>query len=330
LTRKADFPGGVRYFGCGFSIGDKGYVTCGFTGIKSTKDLWEYDASSDTWTRKSDLPALERHHAVAFTIGHKAYLGTGWCDTTGMQALKDFWQWDQKADAWTRIADFGGGRRQGGVAFAIGTKGYVGTGESYFNPYGGSTLEQDFWEWDEPTNTWTRKADYGGGKIYHGLAFTIGSSGFVGFGINDKNGLSDQFWEWNSQTEQWIQRSAIPQCERFCGSTFSMGNYGYILLGTDSVGKKDLWQMNNNTTSTQTNEIADIHVWPNPANHNIQVAGLQTGDKVEIINQSGNIVKEIGASSESESVQLFPSGNYFLKVVKANSVHVQKILVLDD
>ena len=42
--------------------------------------------------------------------------------------LKDFWEWDQATDVWTRKADFGGIARRDAVGFSIGNKGYIGTG----------------------------------------------------------------------------------------------------------------------------------------------------------------------------------------------------------
>jgi hypothetical protein len=43
------------------------------------------------------------------------------------------------------------------LTLAIGNKGYVGTGQ-----YAGSLA--DFWEYDPLSNTWTQKANFGGGQ----------------------------------------------------------------------------------------------------------------------------------------------------------------------
>jgi len=43
------------------------------------------------------------------------------------------------------------------VGFSIGAKGYIGTGQDSTNNY-----KQDFWEWNQPTNGWTQKLNFGG------------------------------------------------------------------------------------------------------------------------------------------------------------------------
>ncbi|MGZ3862964.1 MAG: kelch repeat-containing protein [Bacteroidia bacterium] len=330
-AKKANFPGGKRYFGCGFSLGTKGYVTCGFDGNWSTNDLWEYDPATDAWTRKNDFPSTPRHHAVCFTIGNKAYFGTGWCDTS-YTALKDFWEWDQTNDTWTRIADFGGGPRQGASAFSIGTKGYVGCGESFFDPYIGSVIQKDFWEWNQSTNTWTRKQDYGGLPAYHGSGFSIGYSGYMGFGINNQNRVTQEMWEWDSQLEQWTQKTTIPSCERFCGSAFAIGSSGFILLGTDSCGKRDLWEMNLNTL-TPDKEIADndfLKIWPNPTDGSVTISSSSKINRIEILNSTGQTIKELTPQEGTKKIIFETPGHYFLKITHEKSVHVEKVLVIGE
>ena len=44
------------------------------------------------------------------------------------------------------------------VAFSIGSKAYIGTGQD------DSSYYKDFWEYDPATDTWTQKADFGGDR----------------------------------------------------------------------------------------------------------------------------------------------------------------------
>lgn len=56
-------------------------------------------------------------------------MGTG--TDIDSEYLKDFWEYDPEADRWTRKADLGGTKnteRRNAVGFAIGDKGYIGTG----------------------------------------------------------------------------------------------------------------------------------------------------------------------------------------------------------
>src|SRR5687768_15100294 len=76
-------------------------------------------------------------------------------------------------NTWTQKANFGGTARWGAAGFAIGTKGYIGTG--YDN-----TLRNDFWEWDQVTDTWSQKANYGGGNLFEAVGFSVGNKGYIG------------------------------------------------------------------------------------------------------------------------------------------------------
>ena len=77
-------------------------------------------------------------------------------------------------------ANFPGGERSGAISFAIGTKVYLGLGWSGFN--NGNVGMRDFWEWDQTTNLWTKKADYPGNSVGGAVGFSIGSKGYIGTG----------------------------------------------------------------------------------------------------------------------------------------------------
>src|ERR1051325_8680825 len=68
-TQKANFPPGYREQASGFSIGNKGYFTCGVDSFTNLNDLWEWDQLTNTWTQKANLPALPRATGIAFSIG---------------------------------------------------------------------------------------------------------------------------------------------------------------------------------------------------------------------------------------------------------------------
>ncbi len=63
----------------------------------------------------------------------------------GSAYYKDFWEWDQETNTWTKKADFEGNARLGAVAVSIGDKGYIGTG---LNGYGQPYAFMDLWEYD--------------------------------------------------------------------------------------------------------------------------------------------------------------------------------------
>ena len=51
-TQKDNLGGSVRSGATGFSIGNKGYITTGYTGSVYCNDLWEFDPVANT-DRKS-------------------------------------------------------------------------------------------------------------------------------------------------------------------------------------------------------------------------------------------------------------------------------------
>src|SRR5678809_381391 len=73
---------------------------------------------------------------------------------------------------WTLKASFAGSARYAACSFAIGTKGYLGTGFD-------GAIRKDFWEYDPVTDTWTQKADYGGAPCYGASAFASATKGYI-------------------------------------------------------------------------------------------------------------------------------------------------------
>src|SRR5438270_87677 len=80
----------------------------------------------------------------------------------------------QGPNTWTQKSDLGYSTiqgpypREGATSFSIGTKGYVGMGY-------GTGYKNDFWEWDQATNTWTQKANFGGTAREFATGFAIGN-----------------------------------------------------------------------------------------------------------------------------------------------------------
>ncbi|MFN8134481.1 MAG: T9SS type A sorting domain-containing protein [Bacteroidales bacterium] len=262
-SQKANFSGTARVFASGFSIGNKGYVGCGddnnTANLHGSKDFWQYDPALNQWNKKSDFGGVPRRGAVGFSIGNKGYLGAGRIDEPKQGApaydfkFKDFWEYDPVADKWTQKEDIGG--TLGKViafpaGFAIGNKGYVGTGHDL------TSYIKDFWEFDptyvdpgtnENTGKWYRKADFPGTARYGAVGMGIGEFGYIGTGMIP-GGLANDLWEYDPQTDSWTRRADFGGTKRYLAAAFSIGNTGYIGTGQidanvyPGINTKDFWQ----------------------------------------------------------------------------------------
>jgi hypothetical protein len=240
-TKKADFPGGARYIASGFIIGTKVYLGLGTSdGDNILKDFWEWDQASNVWTRKADYPGNGFSGIVGFSIGTMGYMGTG--------GTNEFWEYDPATNTWTQKSSLPGtGGRYYAVGFSIGTKGYIGTG--YIGLVSNSD-SRDFWEWDQATNLWTQKADFGGNAREGAVGFSIEDKGYIGTGGSNGTAYKD-FWEWDQATNVWTQKAIFAGTSRFAAVGFAIGNKGYIgtgiNYGTPSNIKKDFWEWDQST-----------------------------------------------------------------------------------
>ncbi len=151
---------------------------------------------------------------------------------------------NQILDSWVRRADAGTIAKSYGVGFAIENKLYFGTGVN------GSYATNDFWEYNPPTNIWTRKQNLPIIKSAS-VAFSIGNKGYVCAG----NGQAD-LWEYDPQLNTWSQKANIGGVGRTLASAFVIGGIGYVGLGKSNVGDflSDFWayDQSNNTWSRKT------------------------------------------------------------------------------
>ncbi|MCH2224570.1 MAG: T9SS type A sorting domain-containing protein [Crocinitomicaceae bacterium] len=218
-----------------------------------------FSQTQNFWTKKSDFSGLKRERAVAFTIDDRAYVGTG-VDTAEI-VHKDFWEYDPVADTWSQIADIPGSVRRNAIAFSVQGFGYVGTGmDSVVATAPGSSVLNDFWQYDPTTNSWVQKADFPGGAnsgVYFATSFSIDSKGYICGGKRGPNNYTNELWEYKPSTDSWAQLPNFPGGVRYQLSSFSIDFKGYVGLGTDQdIYRKDFWAFD--VTTNQWNQISDI------------------------------------------------------------------------
>jgi N-acetylneuraminic acid mutarotase len=141
--QKASIGGSKRQAATTFVINNIAYVVSGNSNGTILKDLWAYDAGSDTWTEKrkiynysdetydddygtSTTSLIARQNAVAFVIGSYGYLTTG----LNGSILSTTWRYDPANDQWLQKTAFEGTGRYAAVAFSLADRGFVITGQS--------------------------------------------------------------------------------------------------------------------------------------------------------------------------------------------------------
>ena len=243
-TLKQNYGGGATSRAVSACIGNKGYVGTG----EGSQGFWEYNPLTNLWTQKADFGGGSRDWGIGFSIGTKVYIGMG---ANGPE-MNDLWEWDQLNNVWTQKASLGTSDsmgiaalgRVGAVAFSIGGKGYVGTGINQ-----GYALS-DFWEYDPVLDSWTQKANFGGGIRYGAVCFTIGNKAYVGTGADALGGFYKDFWSYDPLTDIWTQIPDFPGIGRASATSFVIGTTAYVgtgLLKNAPYFADDFWSWDMNT-----------------------------------------------------------------------------------
>lgn len=244
--RKSDLDGVARSQASGFTIGNKGYLCCGYTGKKTLKDLWEYDIEGNFWTQRASMPdeVTSRLDAAAFSINGKGYITVGY-NKESSTYLTDTWEYDPSTNTWTKKDDFPGGERVGAVTFSLNGYGYVGCGKN-------DNYLKDFYRFD-PTapagSQWQIVNGYGGTKRVYGSTFVIDNVAYICCGQNNGSLVSD-FWKFDGTT--WTQLRDIANTSdyeydddyaitRWSATSFVIDGKGYIAGGYSSGNLSDYW-----------------------------------------------------------------------------------------
>lgn len=268
-VRLPDFSGGVRKYAVSFSIGSKIFMGFGFNNEGPVKDLWVWNyevgatemgmSKNDEWTKLPVFPGsfykpgTTEAIPMGFAVNGKGYILRGAFWDNG-NLVNEFWEFEPETNTWTRKADppFTMARHAA-TGFSIGTKLYIGTGESYEGQW---KLYNDFWEWDQITDKWTKKADFPGEARAHATGFSIGNKGYLGLGGEIGMGggpVYQDFWEYDQATDNWNRKADFNGIQVIGAIGFSLGNRGYVASGWDPVinssATQEIWEWNQATDS---------------------------------------------------------------------------------
>jgi len=158
---------------------------------------------------------------------------------------------------WSKKTNYGGTARYAATGFSIGTMGYIGTGIDQ------SGVKQDFWEWNQITNTWTQKSNLPGSSRSDAVGWSIGNKGYiVGGGANVGGPFYPELWEYDPSLNIWVQKANFPGTTLFRATGFVIGNKGYIGTGWNGSFKNEFWEWNQITnTWTQKTSFGGSARW---------------------------------------------------------------------
>jgi N-acetylneuraminic acid mutarotase len=240
--RTTPFKGSRRSGAVVFIANNKAYVGLGYDGDKYFTDFYEYDLDLGFWQTKASFPGIPRERAVAFSIDGKGYIGTGYNRDQEKEELNDFWSYDPATDTWTQLHDFGGTARYNAVAFSIGEKGYVGTGND------GANWNGDFWQYNPSDDSWQEIISYPGQKREEATAFVLDNKAYIMTGRN--NGVTDlDFFQFDPASKTWTKLTPTDDTDyyasfgsaarRYNAVSFTLNGYAYIATGINSTGTAD-------------------------------------------------------------------------------------------
>ncbi|MDJ0367213.1 galactose oxidase [Hymenobacter sp. H14-R3] len=197
--------GTARYGAVAGSVGDVGYVGCGYDG-NNQKDFYQYNPATDKWSAlASGFPGDKRIFGSTFVVNGQMYVGFG---TNNLVSNTDFWSYNPAGSGtWTKLHDLANISNSTGTydnsllqrayasAFTVGNMGYVAVGSL------NGAVRTDCYSYDPTLDNWTKMNPFLGAGRTSAVAFGIGTFGYVGTGKSG-NTPFDDFWKFDPTLAQ--------------------------------------------------------------------------------------------------------------------------------
>jgi len=323
-----DFPGLGRSFSYGTSRDTKAYVGFGGADEVPFNDLWEYDTETETWTELATCPCEPRYHPAFIQVNDKIYVGLG----NNPFNLNDWWEYDIPTNTWTEKEDLPGPTRHHPYHFAIDGIAYVGLGHG--NSVNGLlSIYTDWYMFDPTTSEWTQLADFPGEARVAGTQFDHNGKGYVLSGDGDDHNFMEtgEFWQYDPIFDSWVELTAHPGSSRWAPGSFVIDNYVYMIGGLSNVQlESDMLRFDLGTIVSTGNELtaSTLSVYPNPARNSFSInQDITQFSEVQLVNSYGQLVRKL--ESEQINVESLPSGMYYLKFFKGESIYTKKLIIID-
>lgn len=175
-----------------FSCENMAYLIC-----RGSKELWQYNPESDTWTRKQDIPGQINIYSKPLVFGAIAYFLVERNNDT------EVWAYDAAADLWTFKTDEINITAFSECTFTAGEKGYICKNIEYVI---------HVYEFDPNSGTVRYLCKYPGLGNNDLSGFFIGGKIFIGLGKFEyayyRN--AEDLWEFDPQTLEWKETWSFP------------------------------------------------------------------------------------------------------------------------
>lgn len=244
----------ARYGAAAFSIGGKGYVTCGYKNTLAgpAADLLEYDTTTNVWTSKASLSSvgLGRIYPVGFTLNGKGYISGG-NDNGPSTYFSDCFEYNNVINTWTQKAS-APNTFSLSAGFAINGEGYVKTGQR-----NGNVVDNTLMKYNPVSNTWTMLTPPTATARTRFCATTIGGKIFIGPGVTGDYSYSNittlfsvfrrDTWLYDPSNESWTKKDSFPNI-RYGASNFTIDSLVYVVGGSNNanVPTQECWSYNPN------------------------------------------------------------------------------------
>lgn len=323
-SQRADLPGSARRNAVAVEFADKALVGLGLDNDDASignrlVDIWEYNASLNSWTQGADFPggdSLGVYNASAFAHGKYMYVCGGKIGPSNY--LEQLWAYDTDLHHWLRLADFPGGVRNKLSSFAIDGVGYVGMGEDQ------DIYHNDLWAYDIDQNIWSQKTSLPSSGRANASSFVLQDRGYILFGEN--GGYLKELWEYNPSTDSWTNRASYGGSARRYAVAGVIGDIAYAGLGQGQSGKKQsFYAYVPPYLSVNNVGITSINVYPNPCTE--LIAFSTNVDNVQVYSVSGRLVLSANSISKLD-VSSLADGTYTVHLSVDNRVSMSKIIKL--
>lgn len=321
------FPGTARGYSISGVASGKAYMGFGRGRepggpIVYHNDLWEFDASDESWVRLADCPCDGRGHPAFVTTDTKIFVGMG---NSVLGNYKDWWEYDIATDSWSQKPDFPSSRRHHPYFFEIDGLVYIAFGH-------GDIIYNDLHVYDPATEEWSFLGFLPDQGRVAGTQFAYNGKGYVlsGDGNTHDNLPQGELWEYDPQTNEWEKLVSHPGRARWAPGSFLIDDIIYFTGGDYIILYNDLlaFDLSEKDVSTSELETTKLNVFPNPSGDGIFNIDYEGAIKrIELYSTDGRFIQNLHFNNRSIlDLSHLELGSYILRLTDENNRQQKKLI----